>query len=158
MTNQISPLEMYRADLDRYKAQVEAQKPNREAVIKFAELAIRSLLLLTGGAAVALLAFAGHRDVPNLATAIELFGWAASGAVLTAGASYLAQVFITEYDHGTWACWFGDALRVVAVVIWFVSLSLFMYGIYAAAGAVRTSDPESQIPSIPAPEAPSAMP
>ena len=56
-------LERHRADLDRYRAQLEFQNSQRrpmfEAVIRFAEMTVRSLLILNGVAALALLTFAG---------------------------------------------------------------------------------------------------
>ncbi|PPC85840.1 MAG: hypothetical protein CTY39_06285, partial [Hyphomicrobium sp.] len=62
-----------------------------DAAMRFADLAIKSLLILCGGAAVALLSFAGTRastgqeSLDAYAAAVMLFGWSAAGAVLTAG-------------------------------------------------------------------------
>lgn len=84
----------YNAITERHKADVDAWKSGFDAVITFAELAVKSLLLLCGGAAVALLSFAGNRGATGqasldaYATAVALFGGAA-------GVQSLQQVFPT---------------------------------------------------------------
>jgi hypothetical protein len=52
-------IERAKTDLLRYSATLERHRPGFEAVIRFADITIRSLLLLNGGSALALLSFAG---------------------------------------------------------------------------------------------------
>ncbi len=135
-------LELDRAKLETEKAklQSEAARPSFDAVIRFAELAIRSLLLLSGGAAVALLSFAGNRGATGkesldaYAWAVMLFGGSASGSVLTAGLSYLGQSCFTA-DHDK----LGTLLRWIAIITWLGSLSAFGVGVKAASNAVSLS-------------------
>src|SRR5262245_28523010 len=53
-------IERFQAGLERWKAINESQRPMFEAAMRYAELAIRSLLLVSGGAAIAIAGFAGH--------------------------------------------------------------------------------------------------
>jgi hypothetical protein len=120
---------------------------------KFADLAIRHLFLLTAGAAIVLLAFAGNAlngpappaRLEGMASAIGWCGFAAAGAVLVSAFAYLAQVLMREFE-GEAAYWTFLALRVLAVIAWFCSLVMFLIGIQAAAAAltVRVPPPEQQ--------------
>jgi hypothetical protein len=120
---------------------------------KFADLAIRHLFLLTAGAAIVLLAFAGNAlngqappaRLDGMASAIGWCGFAAAAAVLVSAFAYLAQVLMREFE-GEAAYWTFLALRVLAVIVWFCSLIMFLIGIQAAASAltVRVAPPEQQ--------------
>jgi len=114
---------------------------SHESTIKFAEIAIQSLLFLSGGAAVALLTFAGDQKtgLEQYAWAVSLFGWAAAGAVLTAGLSYLSQaLFCAAIDYKSVRLyWIGEAFRALGVILWFASLGTFLCGVGSAADAVR---------------------
>jgi hypothetical protein len=131
----------YNAVTERHKADVEIWRGSFEAIISFAELAIKSLLLLCGGAAVALLSFAGSRSsttqisLDAYATAVAYFGGAAAGAVLTAGLAYLAQV---SFGEKVWAK-IGERLRYAAIIAWLASLTGFAFGVWEAADAVMLS-------------------
>ncbi|MFN0219513.1 MAG: hypothetical protein ACKVP4_11950 [Hyphomicrobium sp.] len=135
--------ERYNAITARHNSQAEIWKSGFEAVIKFAELAIKSLLILCGGAAVAVLSFAGSRgltaqvSLDAYASAVAFFGIAAGGAVFTAGLSYLAQSGINAPET-TWEK-LGNALRFLAISVWFVSLASFGYGVWHASEAVALS-------------------
>lgn len=143
----------YNAITERHKATVEGWKNGFDAVIDFAELAIKSLLLLCGGAAVALLSFAGSRGATSqvsldaYANAVMLFGGAAAGAVTTAGLSYLAQTCFNAHAQG-WEP-FGEKLRYAAIVIWFGSLAAFGYGSWTASWAIQLSKWETTVQSEP---------
>jgi hypothetical protein len=135
-------MEKYRADFERWKAEVDARKPMYDAVIRYGELAIRSLLLVAGGAAVALAGFAGSSIGSSsaavrqaLASSILWLGLAAAGAVATAGLAYVAQVFFAEApqprnEH------LGAGVRLVAVLFFIGSLVCFVWGAYLASLAV----------------------
>ena len=140
-------LERHRANFELYAAQVsahgndvEAQRANMEAVIKFAEIAIRSLLLLNGAAAIAILSFASNaagRGFPvPFRSAVLVLGWGAALSVLTAGLSYVSQSVISEAKTPWIEKWGGGGLRVFAVFTAFLSLGAFLCGIYLAARAV----------------------
>lgn len=137
----------YNAVTERHKVEVAASSSSFDATIGFAELAIKSLLLLCGGAAVALLSFAGSRasttqiSLDAYATAVAFFGAAAAGAVLTAGLSYLAQVSFTAHKQGWEPC--GEKIRYGAILVWFASILSFGYGVWKASEAVTLSRWES---------------
>jgi hypothetical protein len=131
----------------------DAESPHAVEGHKFADLAIRHLFLLTAGAAIVLLAFAGNAlngqappaRLEGMASAIGWCGFAAAAAVLVSAFAYLAQVLMREFE-GEAAYWTFLALRVLAVIVWFCSLVMFLIGIQAAASAltVRVAPPEQQ--------------
>lgn len=138
----------YNAITARHASEIESWKSGFSAVISFAELAIKSLLLLCGGAAVALLSFAGSRgstaqvSLDAYASAVGLFGAAAAGAVATAGVSYLSQSCFSAAARNVDRRWIGrlcQGLRFVAVAVWFSSLVAFGYGVAKASEAVSLS-------------------
>jgi hypothetical protein len=112
-----------------------------DATIRFAEMAVRSLLILNGGAALGLLTFAGNAasratDAPNFRWAIVAFGVGAATSVLTSGSSYFSQWFYSwanATDKGVRAGYFFNALAVVFAV---AGLVAFGAGIYFAAAAM----------------------
>lgn len=142
-------LDRHRYDLERFKVEADAAKPALEGVIKFAELAIRSLLLLTGGAALAVLTFAGDRWPSNpdavaaYACAVQLFGYSALAAVAVSGMAYLSQVLLTEDGPGSPKEKWGHRLRVFCVFVWFGSLGAFGWGVHVAAKAVTAGAAET---------------
>lgn len=148
----------YNAITERHKTAVDSWKSGFDAVISFAELAIKSLLLLCGGAAVALLSFAGSRGATSqvsldaYADAVLLFGGAAAGAVATAGLSYLAQSCLNAREQGWEPA--GEKLRVTAVVAWVASLVAFGYGSWTASTAIQLSKWEATVHTEPAPTKP----
>lgn len=127
-----------------------------DATIRFAEITIRSLLLLNGGAAVALLAFAGNAKQSGLpdeqlsayASAVQMFGWGALLSVGVAALAYLAQLFFTEMSarkpHPA-----GIVLRCAAIFMAFVSLGLFGCGTYKASQAIKPHETVQQQTIVP---------
>ena len=136
--------ERFNAVTARQQSQVDAWKSGFDATIRFAELAIRSLLLLCGGAAVALLSFAGSRgataqsSLDAYAAAVTFFGGAAAGAVATAGLSYLSQSFFNDAEK-RWCQVVAEVLRWGAVALWLGSLFAFYIGVQKASEAVSLS-------------------
>lgn len=117
-------------------------KESFEATMRFAELAVRSLLILNGGAALGLLTFASNQSknggAPiDYADAILFFGVGAALSVLSAGLSYLAQCYFTR-ENGNWQTKAGHVLRGVAIVAWLVSIALFIFGVRAATAVLST--------------------
>ncbi len=66
-----------------------------QAAIRASELALRNLLLINGGAAVALLTFVGHLPQPQKTAIANSLVWFASGVALAAGGTALA--YFTNY-------------------------------------------------------------
>jgi hypothetical protein len=113
-----------------------------DALTRYAELAIRSLLLVAGGAAVALAGFAGSSIGSSaapvrqaLAASLLWFGLAAAGAVATAGLAYASQALFLEVNE-PWNERIGGVVRLVAVLLFIGSLACFVWGAYAASLAV----------------------
>ena len=112
--------------------------------MKFAELSVRSLLILNGGAALALLAFTANTGGSSAADllvqyghAIWCFGLGACLAVFVAGLAYLSQTLMAEAAHGTTWNRVGQYLRVAAAMAWLTSLTLFASGIWIASAALN---------------------
>jgi hypothetical protein len=122
------------------------EEPNRffkesfEATMRFAELAVRSLLILNGGAALGLLTFASNQSkngAPpiNYADAVWLFGIGAALSVLTAGFAYVAQYFFT-HESDDWKEKVAIGFQLAAVAAWLFSMALFVCGVRAAVAVV----------------------
>lgn len=139
-------LDRHKAELDRYKAELDRFRPGFEAVIRFAELGVKSLLALNGGAALALLTFMGHFEkaqaAAGLGKALMCFGVGAAVSVLTAFLAYVAQVVIIETDDAAKvplakpAHWWGQVLRAFAVLVGVAGFAFFLSGLYIASQAV----------------------
>ena len=128
------------AALEQYRANSDARHSSFDATIRFAELAIKSLLVLCGGAAIAVLSFAGTRgataqaSLDAYAPAVCYFGIAAGGAVATAAISYLAQSFFTNDWDKT-----GRAFQGLAIILCLANLACFGIGVSNASTAVSLS-------------------
>jgi len=132
-------LEYSRIELERYRASNEAKKPSVDGLFKFAEMTVRSLLVLNGGSALAVLTFAGHSNdwdetgrMLEFGSLVTAFGTGAATAVLTAGLSYLSQLLMLEFEDSRIQCGIGGGLRCFAILSAFVSFVLFCSGIYMA--------------------------
>ncbi len=155
-------LERYKAKLlnenERYKAELQAnlesyriehagQPVLMKAVSDYALAAIRGLLLINGGAVIALLAFLADiwatdntlaRDLAaNLGDAMGSFVGGAGLSTLTAMLAYLAQRAINELTapEGRTFHWAAHALTVAAIVSAFLSFALFAAGSFRAIDA-----------------------
>lgn len=126
-----------------------------ESVMGFSHLAIRSLLLLNGGAAIALLAFTGHlasneaagpKVIEALSGAILLFGSGAGCGTAVALLAYISQSLFhsASLSNGgrveKWAIFF----RLTCVVVALVGMSIFVVGLVMTTDwALATSQPAS---------------
>lgn len=147
-------LNMVEQDLELRKLQQEHQRllldwelGRKEPVFRFAEIALRSLLLLNGGAAISLLTFAGNAErlglggkagvLGNMALS---FGAGAALAVLTALLAYLTQHSYASFEpkgpksEQTRANRRGNLLRWIAVCVAFLSWGAFLLGMVLAQG------------------------
>ncbi len=126
-------LEQQRFELERYRAKLanlELQRPLLEGVMRFADLTVRSLLILNGGAAIGLLTFVTNNGRHDLASLVFWFGLGAWLGVATAAASYLAQVLILEPKSEKVKLWGGQGMRGVAIILGFAALIVFGCGMY----------------------------
>ena len=85
--------EWERLKLEHYRVTHEAKRPYVEAVFRFSDLAVRSLLILNGGAALAILGFASrelssNKSASAFAPVCFLFGLGSALAVACAGLAY----------------------------------------------------------------------
>jgi hypothetical protein len=147
------PMAQFHAELARYRAAAEVDRPLLEGALRYAELAIKHLFLLTGGAAIALLAFTGNAlngsrsmRLEAVADAVWWCGYAAAVAVLVSGFSYLAQISSRELT-GRLGEWTFQVLRIVAIALWFASLGMFLHGVNAASSALTTDATSSIVPT-----------
>jgi hypothetical protein len=101
----------WRNQFDVWKAEQEVRRPMFEAGMRYAELAIKSLILVSGGAAVALAGFAGGSLKADahpmvllaLSSSVWWFALSAVGAVAVAGLAYLSQIaFIEAPEPSNW--------------------------------------------------------
>lgn len=158
-------VERYRIEVEKWKAQydinTQTYRATFEAVIKFADLAVRSLLILNGGAAIAILSFAAQApkngsNVHNMAMSSAVW-WFCLGALLsvaTAALSYLAQVTFGEL-RDPWRSRAGNTFRVFAVIAFLAGMGLFVKGMWAASSMVS---PTATMSEAAAPAAYAAQP
>jgi hypothetical protein len=132
----------WRDRFDHWKADQEAQRPFVEMGARFAELAIKSLLIISGGAAVALGGFA-KSDPTNVfvhhafVSSAWWFAVAAFGSVITAGLSYLSMAFAVDARDTSWGPKVAEFGRVAGIIVFILSLVFFGWGAYLADSALR---------------------
>lgn len=126
----------YRPKELNYEAHSKTHIASWESVIKFAEMTIRSLLILNGGAAIAVLTFAGNAAKSAsevfLANSVVYFGIGAALSVVTAGLAYLAQFLFTNLFERT-----GRAFQYAAIAATVGSLLAFGCGMKAASDSLE---------------------
>lgn len=145
------------ADTHRAKAEIDAHYAHwklgveREtathltmfkAIVDFALAAIRGLIIVNGGAIIALLALLGHlwdQDAASaqaviraIRPALYCFVAGTGGGVLTAALAYLSQVLFQELGSRRWL---GEVFRVPALVVAMGSLVAFTLGAIWAVNA-----------------------
>ncbi|ANC04200.1 hypothetical protein AB688_19660 [Pseudomonas putida] len=136
--------------IERLKAylqtQVEKEKYNLSAalemfksVVHTGQNALRAIVLLNGGAAVALLAFIGkladvsRLNIPLFAVPLTIFVVGAFLSTISSGLTYLTQVLYSEQRK--WRNRTGVFLQMVSIILGATSLCSFGYGTYRAYGA-----------------------
>jgi len=139
-------LEQFKAQLVRehseeqraYDASLEMQR----ATIATGELALKSTLLINGGAAVAFLAFLGNAWSKigsasaklALATALEMFVFGVIATGVGIAFAYIAQAGFGD-EFGEHSDWIGAGARAIAIVLVFLSFFLFYLGCRSATAA-----------------------
>lgn len=103
---------------------------NGDTVARFADTSVKSLLLMNGGAAIALLTFVGHAEkslASAMAPALSSLGWGAALAVVAGAAAYVAQAVRTKGADPFADTCYGGSLRVVALTAGLVSTGAFLH-------------------------------
>lgn len=148
--NPVHELERYKALLG-YEASAAVEEYNHtneqsrvllRGIIDFASGAIRTLLLINGGAAIAVMAFLGNAVVKNSSSASDVAAalhalapslfWFVVGvfaAGLSAGLAYVSQVIYLEVADQKRRIMIGNFVRYIAVLS--AATSLFMFGLGA---------------------------
>ena len=107
-----------------------------KGAIRFAEIALKSAILINGGAAVAFLAFIGTlwtgsnenpESLLKLAGPLMLFVWGVFLGAISSGLAYLTQICYAEGGQKL-----GNILRVFAVLSVFGTYVCFYMGAYEA--------------------------
>ena len=137
---------VYEHNLEENRAHYAERRALAEVGAAYANSVFRSLLVLNGGAAIALLTFIGNvlnkrpeseQRLSHASTvSIRLFVWGMIFATLTAAASYLSQASFVELKGKT-ASWTGNAFRGAAVIFAVLSLTAFGWGAIGAATAMK---------------------
>ncbi len=118
-----------------YNAQQQHSLEMFRSVIVYGQDALKSAILINGGAAVALLAFIGNvwtkstgqPAVNSLTKAIFLFTIGVLSAAIGAGTSHLTQYFYKENKEKK-----AKMLHVLTIVIVVAAYTLFFFGSYNA--------------------------
>lgn len=151
-------LDAFRRDNEAYLAEFGAYLSARndsaikmfDSVILAGQNAIRILMTINGGAAIAVLAFMSHLavndagTVPHFVPALSFFTYGILAIGISAGATYLAQLFFS--GEGKFVIGVGYAFQVVAILGGLASVFMFGVGMMTM-GDVFRNFAELQSPS-----------
>ena len=141
-------MERYRADLSAWitarQHQYEHNLEMLRSVITVGQSALKSSLLINGGAAVAVLAFLGRLlssesasvSIDGLSLALLQFVWGVLAAAIAAGATYFSQAGYGG-EFGSWSRKIGIGGHIVAVVGVFAAYGFFGVGAWQAYSAIN---------------------
>jgi hypothetical protein len=128
----------HQSDLAAYEAGQNMNRSLLEAAIAFAGAALKSALLINGGAAVAMLAYLGNTHsgaTGEFPYAMLMYTGGVLLAAMGTGGSYLAQYHYAKRNDKV-----GDRFRSVAIALIIVSYVAFALGSHTAyLGFVRKS-------------------
>lgn len=139
------------SQIEHYKFQlqlmVEREKGNHassleefRSVIQSGQNALKTALLMNGGASIALLAFIGklterqQSQIPNFAEALAIFVLGVFSIVVASGSTYLSQWFYAEF--GNWARRTGAGFNILSILLALTSYGLFVWGMCKAYSAL----------------------
>jgi len=140
-----SPGEITAAQLEKYKGEISAwvegikgQQAGKvemlKATMEYGGAAIKSSLLINGGAAVALLAFVGKiwgpeskAQIQDLSCSLIIFVMGVAFSAMAMGAAYFTQFYYTHNNEGA-----GNTWRAVAAGLVIFSYILFVSGAFTA--------------------------
>lgn len=152
-------LAVFRADHERNLAHYEAQQSHSlemlRAVITYGQAALKSAILINGGAAAALLAFIGNvwdkgvaqAAVGSVTSSVILFAYGVLTAAIGTAGSYFAQYYYSEGYQRT-----GVVFHTLTVVLVVASYICFALG----ANEAYTAFVEHLSPNIPVQETPAS--
>lgn len=142
-----SPVVPTEAKLERYKAELsnffDQERRRHEwdvelfkSVIQSGQIALRSCILVNGGAAVALLAFLGHVSsqaarttlINDIAGSMGIYAAGVAAGALATGLAYLAQWL---YMHSS-KQWIGGIANVSTILTGLTSLGAFSFASWRA--------------------------
>ncbi len=111
---------------------VSAKSKEFDAVISFAQTALKVPILINGGAAIAILALIGNTwsknsITTNLAGSLLFFSIGVLVAAIGSGAAYIAQLFFLRGKEGSAGGW-----QLTAIVFVIISYILFMFSVWWA--------------------------
>jgi hypothetical protein len=128
-----------RLKLEHHKISDETKRGVFDAGIRFADMALRALLIINGGAAVALLTFAGNAGRLGIAVQsgrtfapLITFGAGAAISIMTAFLAYVAQMIYFEVAPHERGLLIGNRVRAACVACGIASWLLFCVGLYFA--------------------------
>lgn len=141
---------MEKDNLEKY---FEFAKAANEQAVNNANVVLRSLLIINGGAAVALLAFVGSMvtsealgladNIVELTAPLLWFGWGIVATIVAMAFAYLTNYSIVGYsfaiyDSAPTQLWsrVATTFHVMALVSTLSSLGLFIYGLWSVRAAV----------------------
>ena len=141
--------------LERYKAQLAAwaEIQNQDAAMVpamgsllggFAQIGLRSLFLVNGGALVAVLALLGNiwgkAGAADLASRMQPSAKELTAGLICAffatGFAYFSQLLFTEFRYMSLGWRWAQKMRVVCIVLCLLSLGLFAYGVSSGISAI----------------------
>lgn len=138
-------LELLRAQftdqLNDNQRQFESNIEMLRSTIAISHLALKSSILINGGAAVAMLAFMGGAwsSLPSqsaktgIALALSMFVYAVLVSGVSTGCAYIAQAGLGG-EWGKHSEIIGEVFRWITLSLFFVSMALFFLGARSAAG------------------------
>ena len=141
-------MEKYRADLNAWitarQHQYEHNLEMLRSVLTIGQSALKSALLINGGAAVAVLAFLGRLftgesvsiSIGSLSLALLQFVWGVLAAAIAAGATYFSQAGYAG-EFGSWSQRVGLGGHMVAVSGVFAAYVFFAVGAWQAYSAMN---------------------
>jgi hypothetical protein len=142
-------LEQHRNELEQHRIQRDSINASVNAAVTFAGAAIKGLLIINGGAAVAIIAFLGHLSdnpaagpakIAALAPALIAFGWGALLGAMVAALAYLSQLFFSQHVATEARCSLilGEVFRWTAVAVAAAGYVVFAIGLYTAVAAFQS--------------------
>ncbi|WP_175763558.1 hypothetical protein [Burkholderia ambifaria] len=159
---QNAPVDPVRLEHERevWKAQLAAHSSFSvemfKSVIEAGQTALKSAILINGGSAAALLAFAGNaitkgQSMPGspllsqVGTALALFTSGLGTAGVATGIRYVAQAFYSYFADSkkSWARRWGHFFNYTSVALGVVSFTLFFAGGVAAYNSIARPIPEA---------------
>ncbi len=125
----------HESSLAQFRAVVDTKIEEFKSVISAGQTALRSAILINGGAAIALLSFIGHIWNTNTSTAIAkeitcslfIFLIGVLAGTVSTGTTYLSQ-----YSYGYGKYKLGHIINILTIMIIIISYICFLYGGYIA--------------------------